>query len=228
MSTTQFCVLLLKGATVLVDLFRELQMCLNVFFFFFFLNAWEWNKSDDNVSRFFLLSYATHVRNLLNAVTARLFYRRISGWSSFWRRSRSLAKSWREWFENWPSRRMIVLGTTAATEHIRTIILTLVWLCVRVYGCIYVSMLVGGQEGVRCVCLCVYLCICLCCVSIFQSHTQQSRTPSLTMMLGVSSLQVLEHDLTFWWNLVCLPDPASLDETKNMPLHEAAQLNQDW
>lgn len=36
------------------------------------------------------------------------------------------------------------------------------------------------------------------------------------MMLGLSSLQVLELDLTSWSNLICLPDPAP------------TQLNQDW
>lgn len=48
-----------------------------------------------------------------------LFCRRISGWSSFWRMSRSLAKSWRELSERYPSRRTTVLGTTVATERIR-------------------------------------------------------------------------------------------------------------
>lgn len=47
-----------------------------------------------------------------------LFCRRISGWSSFWRMSRSLAKSWRELSERYPSRRTTVLGTTAATDRI--------------------------------------------------------------------------------------------------------------
>lgn len=83
-----------------------------------------------------------------------MFYRRISGWSSFWRRSRSLAKSWRELFESWPSRRMIVLGMTAATEHIHTIILILAWLCVCAW--VHLCKLGCGGTGL-CVCLCVFV-----------------------------------------------------------------------
>lgn len=51
------------------------------------------------------------------------FCRRINGWSSSLRTSRSPAKSWRESSGNWPSRRTIVLGMTAATDHVRTTIL---------------------------------------------------------------------------------------------------------
>lgn len=91
------------------------------------------------------------------------------------------------------------------------------------HGYIYVSSVVEGQV---CVCVCVYLCIHLCCISIFQSC--RVGPPSVTTMLGVSLLQMLEHDLTFWWNLTCLPDPASLVVTTNLPLHEAAQLSYDW
>lgn len=113
---------------------------------------------------------------------------------------------------------------TAATEHIPAIICVLVWLCV--YGCIYVSMLTDGQEGSG---VHVYLCICLQYVaSLYFRHTQHRWTPSLTMILGVSSLQVLELDLKLWWNLICLPDPASVGETTNMLRPEAAQLNRDW
>lgn len=70
-----------------------------------------------------------------------LFCRRISGWSSFWRMSRSLAKSWRELSERYPSRRTTVLGTTVATERV-------CW--PAVISCVvpvHVSaMLVVGQE----------------------------------------------------------------------------------
>lgn len=46
------------------------------------------------------------------------FCRRTNGWNSFWRMSKSLAKSWRELFERWPSRRTIALGMMGATKRI--------------------------------------------------------------------------------------------------------------
>lgn len=88
-------------------------------------------------------------------------------------------------------------------------------MAVRVRVHIYVSMPAGG--GVRYVraCVCVYLCIYF--VLPHFNHAEQTWTRSLAMTLCVPSFQVLELDF-------CLPD---LDETANMLLPEAAQLNQD-
>ena len=131
------------------------------------------------------------------------FHRRISGWSSSWRRSRSLAKSWRESSGNWPSRRTTVLGTTPATEPIHAIIPTpAVCLCEWLY--IFVRTLVERQErGQVCVCVCVCVRVCVCVylhlfffvffASPYFNHAELSGT-----CLWASSLQVLEHGVTFW------------------------------
>lgn len=106
-----------------------------------------------------------------------LFYtmcgRRISGWSSFWRRSRSLARSLRDLYVNWLSRRTIVAGMTAPTEHNHPIISIRLWLCMYVSTFLQ-QRLRGGRKRQTCVCVCtcVHECVFvyLCCVITFQSH----------------------------------------------------------
>lgn len=131
--------------------------------------------------------------------------RRISGWSSFWRRSRSLARSSRGLSVNWLSRRTTAAGTTAPTEHKHPIISIRLWL--RVYVSTFLQQRLRGGVGqkVSDVCVCVF--VYLCCVITCQSHRA-----GLDLLSGVLELDFF------------LPDR---DETVHALLSEAAQLNQD-
>lgn len=114
-------------------------------------------------------------------------------------------------YVNWLSRRTIVAGMTAPTEHNHPIISIRLWLCMYVSTFLQ-QRLRGGRKRQTCVCVCaractsVYLCIYV--VLSHFNHTEQD----LDLLSGVLELDFF------------LPD---LDETVHVLLSEAAQLNQD-
>lgn len=80
---------------------------------FIHVHVLELHRNDRNAYFHVVLCQFQHIY-----IPLLLLCRRISGWSSFWRMSRSLAKSWRGLSGRYPSRRTTAPGTTAVTEPV--------------------------------------------------------------------------------------------------------------